>query len=236
MEKLTVMGIGAHPDDLELFCGGTLAKYANLGWRVFMCHATNGDKGHFNIPPDQLGEVRRKEALNAARAIDAEAIFLNLPDGEIEVDVKTRALFIDAIRQCRPHVIITHPTEDYHGDHEAVSRLVIAASFFAGVTHIKTTHETFEHIPHIYFMDTYAGVNFNPEEYVDIGNYINKKTEMLKAHESQLQWLKEHDQIDVLTLMDVSARYRGFQCMTVYAEGFKAYRSSLRIGTTRLLP
>ncbi len=236
MKELTVMGIAAHPDDLELFCGGTLAKYANAKAKVYMCYATNGDNGHFQINPKELGVIRKKEALNSAEIIGAKAIFLNLPDGEVEVSLINRAIFIDAIRQCNPDIIITHPTEDYHADHEAVSRLVIDAAFLSGVPHLKTKNKAIEKNPLIYFMDTYAGVNFQPEEYVDIGEYIILKSEMLRAHKSQVQWLEEHDHLNVLELMDVSARYRGYQCGVVYAEGFKAYRSSLRIGTRRILP
>ncbi len=49
LKKLKILGIGAHPDDLEELCGGTLAKYAQLGHKIIMCHVNNGDKGHFEI-------------------------------------------------------------------------------------------------------------------------------------------------------------------------------------------
>lgn len=236
MKDLIVMGIAAHPDDLELFCGGTLAKYASEDAKIYMCYVTNGDKGHFQIPPKELGEIRKGEALASAEIIGAKALFLNLPDGEIEINLKNRAIFIDVIRQCNPDIIITHPIKDYHADHEAVNRLVIDANFFTGVPHLKTKNSPIEKRSQIYFMDTYAGVGFQPEEYVDIGQYIHQKTEMLKAHRSQVVWLKEHDHVNILELMDVCGRYRGYQCGVAYAEGFKAYRRFSQIGTKRILP
>ena len=80
-KDITILGIGAHPDDLEILCGGTLAKYAGLGCKVVMAHLLNGDKGHFHIPPETLARMRKAEAEKAASVIGAESMGLDIPVG-----------------------------------------------------------------------------------------------------------------------------------------------------------
>lgn len=72
MDKLRVLAVGAHPDDLEILCGGTLAKYAKLGHKVIMAHLLNGNKGHYEMDSKKLARVRKEEAENAAQIIGAE--------------------------------------------------------------------------------------------------------------------------------------------------------------------
>lgn len=235
--KLRVLGIGAHPDDLEISCGGTLAKYSELGHEVVMGVACSGDKGHFQIPPKKLAEIRLEESKKSGGHIDAPVYNLGFNDGEIIAeDLGARNKFIDLIRKANPDVIITHYPNDYHADHVAVSRLVVDASFMVSVPHIKTNYKAIDKVPQIYYMDNYAGVNFSPQEYVDISDVFAIKEKMLAEHKSQLQWLKEHDDLDVLDFISTCARFRGFQCGTRYAEGFIRYISSLRITPERLLP
>jgi len=73
---MRVLAVGAHPDDVEFSCGGTLAKYAQAGHTVIIAYATNGDKGHFRIPPPELALVREREARTAAAVIGAEVIWV----------------------------------------------------------------------------------------------------------------------------------------------------------------
>ncbi len=82
LNRLRILAVGAHPDDLEILCGGTLAKYAHLGQKIIMCHVNNGDKGHFEIKSEELVKIREKEAKNSAKLVDAESFCLNIPDGE----------------------------------------------------------------------------------------------------------------------------------------------------------
>ena len=64
---MRVLAVGAHPDDIETFCAGTLVKCAKRGDEVFMAYLCKGDKGHFKIPPKKLSPIRKKEAENAAK-------------------------------------------------------------------------------------------------------------------------------------------------------------------------
>jgi len=128
---MKILGIGAHPDDLEILAGGTLAKYAKTGNEVVMAHVLNGDKGSFNIPSKKLAAMRKKEARESAKIIGAKSMGLNIPDGELFSDLKTRKIMMDLIRSVRPDVIITHSPNDYYSDHNATSEIVCGASFLA---------------------------------------------------------------------------------------------------------
>ncbi len=234
---MRVLGIGAHPDDLEILCGGTLAKYAQRGDQVFMCHVTQGEKGHFHIPSDELARTRAQEAREAAAVIGAEAIGLGLKDGEVEDNIETQRRIIDVIRQTRPDVIITHAPEDrYLSDYASVGKLVIDASFHASVPYVQTEHPYHDKIPPIYYMETIVGVGFVPTLYVDITDTFEAKKEMLARHRSQLVWLKEHDNVDELEIIETVARFRGWQCGVAFAEGFNPCLLWPRIVPGSLLP
>ena len=71
---MRVLAIAAHPDDIEISCAGTLARYKKMGWDVFMCHVSNGNQGHAVIMPDELRAIRRKEFLNSAALLGAEGL------------------------------------------------------------------------------------------------------------------------------------------------------------------
>ena len=75
---MNILAIGCHPDDLEIACAGTLAKYAARGDRVIMCHVANGNLGHAVIMPEELREIRMKEAENAAKIIPVSYTHLDV--------------------------------------------------------------------------------------------------------------------------------------------------------------
>lgn len=233
---MRVLAIGAHPDDLEILCAGTLARYAQAGHEVVMCVATDGTAGHMLIKPPELAQIREREARAAAAVIKAEFIWLGFPDELIFNDRETRLAFVDAIRQARPDLIITHAPDDYHPDHRMVNRLVFDASFVASLPNIETNQPAHPAVPPLYYMDTLAGKGFHPSEYVDISSTIDIKRQMLACHDSQLTWLKDHDNIDIMEFMEVVARTRGFQCNAPYAEGFRREDVWPRTPPDRLLP
>jgi LmbE family N-acetylglucosaminyl deacetylase len=122
-------------------------------------------------------------------------------------------------------------------DHTAVSKLVYDASFAASVPGYKTEKDLpASKLTPIYYMDTLAGVNFQPELYVDVSEFIDKKIEMLECHKSQLEWMREHDHIDFADMVRTCSRYRGYQCGADYAEGFIVCKAYLKGTTERLLP
>lgn len=217
---MNILAIGAHPDDIEIQCAGTLYNYMRQGHRVVMACASNGDMGHMDIPPEPLAQIREAETREAAALLGADVIWMNIGGPTIREDDATRKLFIDAIRQVNPDVVITHHPDDYHDNHRSVSRLVREALFQASLPHIKTVHGAIQAVPALAYMDNFTGMNFQPTHYVDISPAIELKTRMLAAHKSQVQWLREHSGIDIIDFMTTGAKYRGYQAGVKYAEAF----------------
>ena len=234
---MRVLAIGAHPDDIEIACSGTLAKCVKRGDKVIVCHASTGNLGHVIIPPDELTEIRKKEAEKAGSLAGIEVIGGMFNDLDIfDNNRAARDKMVEVIRYADPDLIITHNPDDYMPDHTAVSRLVFDASFAATLPNYPPKTEKPAKLVPIYYMDTLAGVNFVPDEFVDITDEIDLKLKMLNCHESQIVWMRDHDHIDFPDMVKTCSRYRGYQCGAEYAEGFKLCKAYLKGTTKRLLP
>lgn len=234
---MNILGIGCHPDDLEIGCGGTLAKYAKQGHNVFMCHIANGCYGHMIIMPDELIKIREKEAISAAKVLGAEAITINVNDFGVESGNKDiEKKLVEVVRFTKPDIIISHNPDDYMRDHMEASKLAFDASFVCTVPHFETLSKAFAEFPPVFYMDTLAGIGFIPTEYVDISEEIECKLEAIACHESQVKWLLEHDNIDFLDFARTCNKYRGLQASCKYAEGFRQYAGWPRFRTRRMLP
>jgi LmbE family N-acetylglucosaminyl deacetylase len=234
---MRVLCVGAHPDDLEILCGGTIARFVRGGHEVVMCHLTTGDMGSFVHSRAEISRLRLEEAQQAAAVAGAEHRCLGLSDGEVNAaDPAQKALVVDLVRDARPDLIVTHAPGDYMGDHNEASKLVFECSFYATFKNLETDRERHHTVTPIYYMDTIAGLGFVPTEYVDITGVIDVKASMLEAHQTQLVWLRDHDGVDIVEEMRTAARYRGQQCGVRYAEGFVQCLTWLRGTTTRLLP
>lgn len=240
---MNILAIGAHGDDLELFCGGTLARCAQRGDRVFMCVVTDG-RGRPKGDPEQIAAIRRAESEASASVIGAELVWMGLPDGGVWFDEPTRHAFIEVIRHARPDLIITHPADDYHPDHKTTSRLVMDAAQIA-----RTANYASQLPPHrvtvpIAFMEAELGIGFLPEEYVDITAVWPQKLAMLDSHKSQLM-TAGYDPDFTLPHPDDSmfhkyaralGAFRGLAVSTPYAEGFRFWQAANRLVTHRVLP
>ncbi len=181
-------------------------------------------------------KIREKEARNSAKLIGAGSFSLNIPDGELFPNMENRLKMLEMIRLAKADLIITHSPDDYMSDHTATSQLVTEASFYTRDPGFKVRAEMYQTIPPIFFMDTLAGVNFQPTEYVDVSETIGMKKKMLALHESQLKWLLDSEGIDILASVDTVARFRGLQASVKYAEGSRQYQVWPRNVTRRLLP
>ena len=234
---MNVLAIGAHPDDIEIACAGTLAKCVKRGDHVVVCHASTGNLGHVIIPPDELTKIRAAEAKKAGSLAGIEVIGGLFNDLDIyDNNKEARDRIVDVIKYAQPDFIITHNPDDYMPDHTAVSRLVFDAAFTATLPNYASKYDTPAKLVPIYYMDTLAGVNFNPTEYVDVSEEIDLKIEMLNCHESQIVWMRDHDGIDFADMVRTCSRYRGYQCGADYAEGFRQCQVYLKGTTERLLP
>lgn len=234
---MNVLGIGCHPDDLEIGCGGTLVKYAKTGHKVFMCHIANGNLGHAVIMPTELRALRASEAKRATKIIGAESFNIDIGDTSVESSVKeARNKIVEVIRETNADLIITHNPDDYMRDHSETSRLAFDASFCCTLPHLPTKYNALDNFPPVFYMDTLAGIGFLPTEYVDITEEMDQKLDALSCHESQIKWMLEHDHIDFLDFVKTCNKYRGLQSNCSYAEGFKQYAGWPRFRAQRMLP
>ena len=233
---MKILAIGAHPDDLEILCGGTLAKYAAKGDEVTMAIVTDGAAGSTELAVEELRKIRRQEAEKSAKLIGADFTWLGEPDELFFENKESRFKSIELIRKAKPDIIITHAPSDYHPDHQAVSQAILNSSFVATLPNIKSAHEAHELVCPIYYMDTLAGVNFQPSDYVNITAQFEMKQKMLACHASQIEWLQYHDNIDILELIETTAKFRGYQVGVKYAEAFQSAQYWLRVKPERLLP
>jgi LmbE family N-acetylglucosaminyl deacetylase len=232
----SVLAIGAHPDDVEILCGGTLARYANLGWRIHIIHVTNGDKGGYGRARETIARERREEALRAAAVIGATSLAGGIGDAELDVTLDSRIVVIDAIRASQADVVLAHSPADYHPDHSNVGRLAAEAVYLAGIPALVTEHRPVARTPRLFFFDTLSGIGFQPGEYVDISAVFEVKRSMLAQHASQLAFCSEHTGVDLLEMIEVCARFRGYQCNVRYAEGFCEHLAWPIESTSRILP
>lgn len=222
---MNILLVGAHPDDVETWCGGTAARYAEDGHNIFFCVATNGNIGSSTLSSEEIAAIRHKEAKDGAAVIGAELIWLDFDDEFLIDSRETRLKFIEAFRIARPDVIFCHWLEDYNPDHSISGRIVDDCISMARIPLIKTEHKPIDRIPPVYFMDTPAGVNFVPEVYVDITSTFERKVEMVSQHESQGSWMTDLFGYDLKSFLEIPAKFRGLQASCPMAEAFRpSYR------------
>ncbi len=220
---MKILAVGAHPDDIEFQCAGTLSKYRRLGHDVAICVATNGNVGSSTCTREEIAAIRRREAGASAEIIGAEFHWLDYPDEFLFNTQETRLRFIDMVRQVRPDMILCpHPQKDYHPDHTTVGQIIWDIHVMVNVPNIETPTKPCEVIPEIVYMDTFAGVNLIPNRYVDITDDMETKTKMLSCHASQESWLMDLYGVTGVEMMKIFAKTRGFQCGCTYAEAFVA--------------
>lgn len=234
---MKILAIGCHPDDLEIGCYGTLAKYRKLGHDVAVCHVANGNLGHVVIEPDELREMRYREADEAAKIIGATHYSIDIDDLYVSADNDELVRKLSkVVLDVQPDVVITHSENDYMNDHIQTYWAAFRATFAASCPHFDMKDGRSANLCPLYHMDTVSGAGFLPTEYVDISDVIETKLEALSCHKSQLTWMSEHDGIDFLDFVRTCSKVRGYQCGVTYAEGFRLNQSYLRMAPKRLLP
>ncbi|NVK28747.1 MAG: bacillithiol biosynthesis deacetylase BshB1 [Flavobacteriia bacterium] len=181
--KLDILAFGAHPDDVELGAGGTLAKAVDLGKKVGIVDLTKGDLGTRGTP-----EIRLMEAQNAAAVLGVHVREnLGFRDGFFKNDEEHQREVIRIIRKYRPDVVICNAPRDRHPDHGRASELVVESNFYAGLRMISTTDNGEEQeawrpkrvYHYIQFLDLPADFS------VDVSGYVEKKMQSIHAHASQ---------------------------------------------------
>jgi LmbE family N-acetylglucosaminyl deacetylase len=227
---MRILAIHAHPDDVEILAGGTLARLSGAGHSITIVTMTPGDCGSKHHSADEIAEIRRAEAKAAAALIGADYLCAELRDMAIFNDDAARRKTTEILRMVQPEIVITSAPSDYHCDHEATSALVRDACFAAPAPNYHSgTASPLPQIPHLYFMDPVEGLDRDarplaPDFIVDVTSTFETKKNMLACHNSQRLWLKEHHGMDdYLESMEKWTRERGRQGHVTYGEGFRRY-------------
>ena len=226
-----ILAVHAHPDDIEILCGGTLALLASRGHVVTIVTATAGEGGSAEFDPSETGRIRQGEAAASAAHIGAGYRCLDFPDLGVFNDDLSRRTVTELLRSVRPDIVITGSPVDYHPDHEAISQLVRDACFAAPVANYRTGHSAaLDTIPALYFTDAIGGRDRDgaklPRDFaVDVSASFATKQAMLAEHKSQADWVaRQHGITDHLADMDRWTRRVGKDFGVELAEGFRQYR------------
>lgn len=235
-DRLSVLVIGAHPDDTELLCGGTLAKYAELGARITVAIATNGEVGGPGEDASAIAATRKREAEASVRLLGADLIWMGYQDEMLFNTREVRETFIDAYRQAQPDVVFVHSTSDYHPDHRTAGQVALDARIPAAVPLVRTALPALDKIPHLFLMDTVGGVDFEPEYLVDVTAQQPLKEELLRTHASQIQWMKICYGDDYIADNRKQSEMRAKGSEWEFVEAFRSVKSYPSTGGPELLP
>ena len=177
--NLDLLAIAAHPDDVELTCGGTLIKMAALGHRVGILDLTAGEMGTRGTPA-----IRRREAAAAARILGvAHRENLGLPDAHLEMRLDYKLAIARRIRALRPRTVILPYWEGRHPDHYHAGRLGYEACFLAGLERLELPGEAFRPFKILY--STTYDRTVRPSFVVDITREFSRRSRAIYAYASQ---------------------------------------------------
>jgi len=180
MQKVDVLAIAAHPDDMELICGGTLIRAHMLGHSTGILDLAAGEMASRGTP-----ELRAKEAAKAAKVMGVSVREnLGFPDGGIQNTPETRAKVAVVIRRLQPKIVITHSLHGRHPDHPIVAQLVRDACFVAGLKKVEPkipAHRPLKVLHALSFRED----NVKPTFVVDVSDAFEKKLEAIACYESQ---------------------------------------------------
>ncbi|MDO8309615.1 MAG: PIG-L deacetylase family protein [Actinomycetota bacterium] len=208
---MTILAVGAHPDDIEIGCAGMLLARAGAGEHIVMLVMTEGQRGpggDREARGERLNPVRRGEQGAAAEALGAQLIWGGQMDCEIPVNHDTVDLVGAVIANVDPSLVLTHWGGDSHQDHRAVSAIVTAAA---------------RRHPNILYFGGASSTGFDPSVYVDITEYIDAKVAAIRLHASQVGASVMTDPEGLRSV----ARARGISARARYAEGFVPLRLTL---------
>jgi LmbE family N-acetylglucosaminyl deacetylase len=196
---MRVLAIGAHPDDIELGCGGTLLRHRSSGDDVVLLVMTTGERG----PQDSMSRVLEQQ--RAARLLGADLQWGGFDDGAVDGGTAGTQVVEQVLRWFRPDVVYTHSVQDTHQDHRATAQATLSATR----RHCRVLHYR-----------SPSTLNFCPQVFVDIDGLVEAKLELIRAHGSQVAGSSMID----LDVVEAEARCQGFQARVRAAEGFTTER------------
>lgn len=206
-----VVCVGAHPDDPETGCGGTLAKLAEQGHRVTVLYLTRGEAGIKNGERRQTAVVRTRESIRACRLLQSATAFANQVDGETVADSRRSREFSGLLASLEPDIVFTHWPIDTHSDHRTAAQLVYQAWQWSSEKFVVVYYEV---------MTGVQTHHFQPNCFIDISATWRQKRSAIYAHQSQGpdRFYPYHEEIE---------KQRGSEANFERAEAFVVVREKL---------
>ena len=204
---MNILAIGAHPDDIEIGCGGSLIKYREKGDNVFLLVMTCGESGGD-------GEARCYEQKESLKILQAEELFWGgHSDTNLLLDQRLISNIENVLHKVKPDFIFVNYFDDTHQDHRNLAKATISAT---------------RYIKNVLFYEVPTTQNFSPNVFVDINDVLNEKIALLKAHGSQVMKTNIED-LSILEIAKSYANFRGIQGRVKYAEGFVSLRLFINV-------
>ena len=211
-KRLKVLAIGAHPDDPETCCGGTMCLLSDAGHDVVCVYLTRGEAGIAGKSHSEAAAIRVIESENACKVTGARHIFMNQVDGNTEVNLERYKEMRELIEKEDPDIVMTHWPIDAHRDHAACGMLVLDAW--------RRLDRRFK----LYYFEAMSGTQsqmFHPTHWVDIESVLERKHEACRCHVSQ-------GMDDLLEEWHIKMElFRGIECRCYAAEAFALHSTAL---------
>ena len=221
--KIDILVFGAHPDDVELGCGGTVIKLISQGKKIAIIDLTKGELGTRGTP-----QTRKEECKNATKILGVEMREnMDFKDGFFENDEKHKLVLIKKIREYCPEIVIANAPSDRHPDHGRASQIVLDACFLSGLEKVETKQKIWRPKAIYHYIQFN---NLKPDLVVDISSQMDKKLEAVTAYKTQFYDAESKEKETIISKKGFlkSVKYRaqdlGRLSNCEYAEGFIAHQ------------
>ena len=207
IQTMNILAIGAHPDDIEYGCAGTLIKYAERGHHIYLMVLTSGQEGGSS-------EIRKQEQENAAELMSVQKIFWGgYHDTQLPLNKELIEKIKEVLGEVKPDLILVNYGDDTHQDHRILTKATMSAT---------------RYVRNVLFFEVPTTQNFNPQVYVDISDTLERKSQVLNAHASQVMKTNIEDMY-IIELAQANATFRGIQGRVKFAEAFAPLRLFINI-------
>jgi len=207
IQSMNILAIGAHPDDIEYGCAGTLVKYADRGHNIYLMVLTSGQEGG-------EGMMRQQEQEAAAEIMSVQEIFWGgYHDTQLPLNKELIEKIEEVLGEVKPDLILVNYGDDTHQDHRILTQATMSAT---------------RYIRNVLFFEVPTTQNFNPQVFVDISDTLERKFKVLEAHASQVMKTNIEDMY-IIELAQANATFRGIQGRVKFAEAFAPLRLFINI-------
>jgi LmbE family N-acetylglucosaminyl deacetylase len=207
IQTMNILYIGAHTDDIEYGCAGTMIKYAERGHHIFLMVLTSGQEGGST-------EIRQQEQEAAAEIMKVQKVFWgDYHDTQLPLNKELIEKIEEVLGEVKPDLILVNYGDDTHQDHRILTRATMSAT---------------RYVRNVLFFEGPTTQNFNPQVFVDISDTLERKFKVLEAHASQVMKTNIED-MSIVELAQANATFRGIQGRVKFAEAFAPLRLFINI-------